>query len=288
MNKKMTCERANQLSIISFLDSLGHQPKAIKGNCYWYLSPFRIERTASFKVDTSINRWYDHGIAVGGKLVDLGIRMWEVDVVEFLEKVQALNISSEFSFQHPTIKSPLPVIKSVKPLQNKALLSYMIERGIGPIWLAKLFCQEVYFSIDSKNYFGIGFKNDLGGFEIRNRYFKGCIGSKGITTISRSGENAKTFALFEGFFDFLSAYQLGGQHTSYSYIILNSVNQIGHAVAELHTHEAKKVYAFFDNDEAGRKCFNTLSLEFPMAEDCSNTYQAFKDLNEMTMKSITP
>ena len=282
MNRKMNCQEANEMSITNFLLSQGFEPKRISGNNYWYLSPLRNESTPSFKVDITINRWYDHGVGTGGKLVDLGIRLFEVDVSEFLEKIKSQNFPDSFSFQKPESQSAITVIKKVKKLENKALLSYLSDRAIHPLWVAENFCQEIYFSVHAKNYFGIGFKNDLEGYEIRNKYFKGCIGHKAITTIlsnSQSKTDAKTFVLFEGFFDFLSGFK-EGEITNFSYIILNSVNQIPHAVSELQRHCPENVVAYFDNDEAGKKCFAVLKSAFPKAIDHSNRYEEFKDVNE--------
>ena len=277
----MNCKEANEILITVFLFSLGIEPKRVAGNNYWYLSPFREENTPSFKVDASMNRWYDHGIGVGGKLVDLGIRIFEIDVVEFLKKISDQNFSNSFSFQKPEREVSLPTIKKVKELENKALLSYLKVRGIDPVWIAELFCKEVYFSVNSKNYFGIGIKNNLGGYEIRSVYFKGCIGPKGITTIKK--DSSKSFAVFEGLFDFLSAFQQGGIITDFSFIILNSVNQIEHAIVELMKHNPDFIFSYFDNDEAGRNCYSILKSSFPNTIDRSHLYEGYSDLNEMVM-----
>lgn len=276
----MNCKDANEILINDYLYSVGFKPKRIVGNNYWYLSPLREEKAPSFKVDSSINRWYDHGMAIGGKLVDLGIRLHEISVAEFLEKISDQNCSSSFSFHKPDFEVVKPVIKKVKALGNSALLGYLKARAIEPT-LAKHFCNEVYYSLEDKNYFAIGFKNDLGGYEIRNKYFKGCIGPKGITTIKKGKGNS--FVLFEGFFDFLSAVQDGGNTTDLSFIILNSVNQIDHAISELQQNNPDFITSYFDNDEAGRKCFQNLKEIFPNALDHSFLYASYKDVNDMAI-----
>ena len=279
---KMNCKEANEILITDFLYSRGVEPKRIIGNSYWYLSPLREENTPSFKVDASINRWYDHGIAVGGKLVDLGIRLYEISVTEFLEKISEQDFSHSLSFHKPNLEVIKPVIKKVKKIGNKALLSYLKDRAIEPLFIADIFCHEVYYSIGDKNYFGIGFQNDLGGYEIRNRYFKGCIGHKGITT-KKSKTNS--FVLFEGFFDFLSAFQQGGVITDFSFIILHSVNQVDRAIEELRKYNPDYILCYFDNDDAGKKCFQNLKVAFPKAIDQSHHYEEYKDFNEMTIQT---
>ena len=51
----MELEQIRQISLVGFLEDLGHIPVSRKGNDVWFRSPFRNERTASFKVDTQRN-----------------------------------------------------------------------------------------------------------------------------------------------------------------------------------------------------------------------------------------
>jgi hypothetical protein len=44
------------------------------------------EKTASFKVNRSMNRWYDFGDGKGGNLVDFGILFHKCSVADFLKK----------------------------------------------------------------------------------------------------------------------------------------------------------------------------------------------------------
>jgi hypothetical protein len=46
----MNCDEANQIDLVDYLYSLGYQPEKIKNHDYWYLSPLREEKEASFKV----------------------------------------------------------------------------------------------------------------------------------------------------------------------------------------------------------------------------------------------
>ncbi len=278
----MNCREANEIPIADFLFMKGIEPKKVHGNNYWYLSPLRDERTPSFKVDVSLNRWYDHGIGVGGKLVDLGIRQYEITVAEFLNKLREERPKS-FFFHKPVSEYQKPIVKKIKRLENRALLDYLSERRI-EIATARIFCSEVYFSLRDKNYFSICFKNDLDGYEVRNKFFKGSLGAKSITTFVN--ESSHTFALFEGFIDFLTAYQLG-LLSGFSFIILNSVNQIGNAITKLNKHKPEHVLSYFDNDSAGKKCFQQLKDSFPNAVNCAHQYSGFKDFNELIMSQKT-
>ena len=77
----MTISEAKQLRIVDYLARLGHRPRSIKSDQYWYFSPLRDERTPSFKVNDRLNEWYDFGAATGGDLVELGKHLYRTDDV---------------------------------------------------------------------------------------------------------------------------------------------------------------------------------------------------------------
>lgn len=83
------------------------------------------------------------------------------------------------------------------------IIAYLQERGIN-IGLAKRECRELRFMNADKPYFAIGFPNMAGGYEVRNKYFKGCVAPKDITHIRQQSEPRSVCYLFEGFMDYLS------------------------------------------------------------------------------------
>ena len=136
--------------------------------------------------------------------------------------------------------------------------------------------------MNDKNYFGIGFKNDSGGYEIRNKYSKICLGKKDVSMIKNGSENLK---IFEGFFDFLSFKNIEKSLSDEKsdYIILNSVSMISKIKSLLENH--KNIGLYFDNDEAGNRAVETLKKEFENVEDDRILYKDFKDLNDWAMSS---
>lgn len=280
----MNCKEANQIPIEAFLRSLGIEPKSASGNSLWYLSPLHKENKPSFKVDTKINCWYDHGIGKGGTLVDLGTQINKVSIDKFLESITRK--ANSFSFHQPRIveKIERPTITEIKPLQNSKLLSYLSKRCI-PIKVAQHYCEEIYFNSKEKRYFSIGFKNDSSGYEIRNPYFKGCLDKKDITSINA---DPIRICLFEGFIDFLSAIRLMDNLSKSSIIVLNSINMIERAKSKLNERSPGfNLEVYFDNDEAGKRGFEFLKGAFPQAIDQSSYYAGFKDLNEMLVARTT-
>ena len=95
-----------------------------------------------------------------------------------------------FSFHRQSATKPSFQQLDIVQLSSPALLSYLQERGINTA-LAKRECREAHFTNNDKRYFAIAFPNISGRYEIRNRYFKGCIAPKEISHIRQSGEQRK-------------------------------------------------------------------------------------------------
>ena len=69
------------------------------------------------------------------------------------------------------------------PLQSRALLHYLQERGI-PSAIAIANCKEMRYSTHGKRYFAVAFGNCGGGYEIRNPFFKGgCVPPRDVTLL---------------------------------------------------------------------------------------------------------
>ena len=160
--------------------------------------------------------------------------------------------------------------------------------------LAKRECSEARFTHNGKRYFAIAFPNGSGGFEVRNRYFKGCIAPKEISHIRQSGKARNTCYVFEGFMDYLSFLtlrqescpnypELDGQ----DYIVLNSVSNVNKALYPLGSYE--RIHCFFDNDHAGMEALRQIRKEYGRdlyIRDASQTYNGCKDLNEYLQKQV--
>ncbi len=68
LHSNMNIQEIKTIKLQDFLTSLGYTPTKQQGNRLWYLSPFRQESHASFKVNTERNQWYDFGIGKGGNI----------------------------------------------------------------------------------------------------------------------------------------------------------------------------------------------------------------------------
>ena len=92
----MNCKTIKEkIRMIDYLAQKDIYPINSKQNIFWFLSPFRNEKTASFKVDISTNRFYDFGEGFGGTLIDLISKLENISVKEIIQKFN----ENSFSFQ---------------------------------------------------------------------------------------------------------------------------------------------------------------------------------------------
>jgi DNA primase len=99
--EKLSCSQAKQIDLVDYLATLGHHPHKISRDDHWYLSPFREEKTPSFKVNRLLNVWFDFGEGKGGTLIDFGTRYLNCSVSELLVKLQGNQPASAPSFPPP-------------------------------------------------------------------------------------------------------------------------------------------------------------------------------------------
>ena len=203
----MNIQEVKNIRIADYLQSLGYTPVKQQGNSLWYKSPLREEKDASFKVNTELNKWYDFGLGKGGNIIALAEELYTTDYVPYLlnkiaERVPHIRPVS-FSFRQQPSEPSFQQLE-VGELAHPALLRYLQERGINTD-LARLKCKELHFIHNGKPYFAIGFSNVAGGYEVRNRFFKGCIAPKDISHIRQQGEPREKCLVFEGMMDYLSS-----------------------------------------------------------------------------------
>jgi hypothetical protein len=282
----LSAREANAIPITEYLACMGINPVKIRGNDSWYLSPFRNERTPSFKVNVKLNLWYDHGIGEGGTLIDLGIRIEKISYQMFIEKVGYGNYSNLLSSPQRVHKDSFSsnklLIQTVSDLKDPNLVDYLRSRAISLKTAAK-FCKEVKFRIAEREYLAVGFPNRSGGFELRNKWFKGSSSPKDILIIDNGSQ---TVSVFEGFIDFLSAMVIQHQEINNltmgsDFVVLNSLAMVNCTLPILQNY--KVINLFLDNDLAAKDVKLNLDRGRISYCDGSNFYRCFKDVNEFLM-----
>ena len=290
----MNIEQAKLIHISAILEHWGCTPMKKRNHDVWYLSPLREENTPSFHIDEKRNIWFDFGLGKGGTGIDL-VQSWLYsqgkpssisDVLAWFYQFKA-TIPSKQTIRPPhlsTKKQPsIYRFLEDKKLSHPKLIEYLKRRAID-IDIASRFVRQAHLwhRKKEKEYYGLSFANDKGGFEFRNPYIKSSFGNKAITTLK--GE-PNTLQIFEGFMDFLSMLTIYETHKHHSTIIvLNSLSLLPRLLDNL-VHFEGTIYTWYDNDKAGKSATEIIlhwAKEHPdiQLQTMNHSYDGFKDVNE--------
>lgn len=283
MKRKINCETARNFSVLKALEKLGHFPNRITEKEAWFLSPFRSETQASFKVSRTKNRWYDHGEGVGGNVIDLVCRILKCsiqDTLEFLSDSIPINIIEQQHQWDTTAINIMTVgyieIIKVQEIIHPALVQYLKLRGISLI-NARIYCKEVWYRYKDNRFFAIGLNNTENGWELRNKLFKNSSSPKFYTHIQN---NSKQLIILEGMFDLLSLATLDQELLNTSDIlVLNSIAFIN--AIERHIPKYESIHLYLDNDRAGERATEYLTRKYNHVIDKRENYKNHKDLNDL-------
>lgn len=282
----MNSKQVKQVPITKILREFkGLEAVKQSGDELHYYSPFRDEKVPSFHVNIRKNVWHDKGTGEGGNSLDLVMELKDCSVREALSSLSHSNngVLSPTSSRTQTKQASETKLSKVKELENSALIQYANDRGI-QTEIVQRYAKEVYYTINNKPYFSIGLKNENGGYEARNRYFKGCIGEKGVSLLRSQNKEAQgAFFIFEGLFDFLSWVSFYNKsEIDKDVLILNSTALVSQGIDLLKEQQASFVYCFLDRNESGKRAFEKIQEVFGKKRtiDESSVYEGFEDFNE--------
>jgi len=280
---RLSCDSARNISVLKALTNLGYFPTRQTEKEAWYLSPFRSETEASFKVSISLNRWYDHGEGIGGNCIDLICKIKNCPVGAALLILENLGVNTiEPILKLSSTLSRKLIINEIKILSHSMLLKYLDKRNI-PLRIAQKYCREVHYLWSGRSYFSIGLKNKSNGWELRNSLYKNGTSPKDISVISNG--RLKKLAIVEGIFDLLSLeVWLGEVINEYSIIVLNSIAFAKRADAIIIEYD--EVHLFLDRDEAGITTTENMISNHPNTLDKSEMYCGFQDLNDWIVNKV--
>ncbi|MGV0947544.1 toprim domain-containing protein [Empedobacter falsenii] len=281
----MNCKTINErISIIDYLAQKNIYPISSKQNILWFLSPFRNEKTASFKVDNSTNRFYDFGEGFGGTLIDLISKLEKLSIKEIIQKFNNKSFSfqkqNDFQFEKIQTKNEYEILE-LKEISSFPLIQYLEERKL-PLEIVKRYCKEIHYKLNDKKYYAIAFPNNQNGFEIRNKYVKMCLVKKDFSLIKH---NLNQLKIFESWSDFISYLFLFPEQNKSDFLILNSIALLRKNIELIKSYETIQIY--FDHDDAGKSATKFLETELrTKVKDDSNFYKNYKDLNEFLIKNF--
>lgn len=228
-------------------------------------------------------------LARSGDIIDLGILIYHTnDISRVLKLIENATPGVPVKARTflPSSEERNEILRNIQigALTSVALKSYLASRGID-MEIGIRECREVRYLTGGKPYFAVGFPNRSGGYEIRNKLFKGCIAPKDITHI-RQEQPKETCYLFEGFMDYLSFLTLRLERCpdrpdldGQDYIVLNSTSNLSKAIRPLGGYE--RIHCFLDNDKAGMEAVQELREEYGLRiRDASHIYGGYNDLND--------
>lgn len=291
----MNIEQANGIAMSEILEKIGHPPVKQTASDTWYHSPFRADKTASFHVNTAKNVWYDFGEAKGGDVINFvrtylegnGEDHTAVDALRWLRNMMLWPSSSLFVSGETLVEaSAALVLQKRYDIKHRGLIHYLEARGI-PLSLAKRYLKEVLIQNTNtqRRFCALSLRNESNGYELRNKFFKGCIAPKSISFIRGLKTPAVEIHVFEGFMDFLSALaQQKRNHLEGDVIVLNSVVCLPQVIPYIKNYTYKTLYSWLDNDIAGVKASQTLKEYVEKEANFSfqamnSVYTPHKDVN---------
>lgn len=277
-------ELKEQASIVDLLSRLGYQPVPKRGREKMYISMLRDNDTdPSFSVNDELGVWFDHGTGKGGNIVDFGLAYWKNlrfnEVIKKLQETCSIEPGIvKVSRPRLSVKVPHYIVEQVKPLgSHPAITGYLKSRGVFDA--ARQHMKEVYYYVEDekgmrKHFFAAGWLNENKAWEVRNKYFKGCMGPQGISFIRGHEKKA---VLFEGFINFLS-WRIENPEADHSVIVLNSTSALKAGISK--AKEFSSLDVFFDRDQGGYTATKDFLKALPYATDRSAAYSGFNDYND--------
>lgn len=282
--KRLAEKIKNELSVLDYffsLEKMGLLKFEGKTGKEFFFG-FIDQRTGSISINESNNLWFDHSSGQGGDIIK-AVQVFENK--SFYDAIQKLSantpIENKIIRKKQVQKNNYEIIREVE-ISHPALKEYIISRGLEPDGVAA-FCKELHWKHNENSYFGIGLKNDNGGWGVRSKLFKGNLISSGISTL-RIGDRVGGIKIFEGMFDFLSFVKLYPQE-SFLAKILNSTSNFSLKLMEEINQESAvnkwPVDLYLDIDEAGDEKTKKALEVITSANDRRSLYEGYGDLNEM-------
>lgn len=289
----------NNTSIVDYFFYLERQGRVKfdrqRGHDYYFLTD-----NEKFSVDEK--GYYDFKAGKGGQIfkavMELEKKTWK-EAVEFLKDFSNTTISQSVKnqkaenkrptpTQHYTEKSPSTMITQVTVPNNDKLLEYFAGRGISKEILQQ-YAQQVHYrnNSDGKNYFGIGLRNQSGGYDVRNPYLKAKIGASDISIITGTRNEMVVFEGMTDMFSYLQMAKDNGKPNDRTLVVLNSITNTGTFIEQFENYTGK-IHLFLDGDKAGNEATRTILNNLKNATDRREQYgigaEAVKDLNDYHLK----
>lgn len=288
----MNAQQAKQVPIEKVFAHYGYYPAKVTTKEIFYRID-QNDKNPSLSISPEKNVWKNWQTGEAGNVIDFVMYKNHCDFKEALSymdnhfKNEIVNFNRAVNNLSATLERRTSyTIDEVKPLENRALVNYLKNRKIDET-VAKEYCKEIYWTnANGKKLYAVGFENIAEGYEVRNSFYKGNLKTKQISYINNQSNTVK---IFEGFIDFLSYASKNSNYHNSDYVVLNSVTMVQqlHQKKDLYDILNKYSYieCYFDNDQPGKECYQTISLLYAIATDKSEVYNQYNDYNEYITQS---
>lgn len=279
-------EEALKVDISSYLSSQGIMPQRETSRSSYYYSPLpgRRDSHPSFVVNKATNRWVDYGVSKQqDRILALVCQMENCSLREavdiLLQDKQPAKKFDKKEYQGDPY-SPNVLITSVKNYFKGNHVRYIESRGL-TLDVVKSYCKQVNVVFPNSKYpqkvsSFVGFKNNLGGYELRSEKMKISVSPKYYTVLGSCGDRY----VFEGFVDFLS------------YLVYNNLQKIDGIVIVLNSltlfpwvydilRSGGTNHLFLDNDISADEHLLKLEENKIPYVDHRHLYVMYNDLNKM-------
>jgi hypothetical protein len=311
----MDIQTAKAIPIDFLLQRIGCQPTKTTNGCQWYLSPFRLENTPSFKLTRDRFAWFDHGTGEGGNILDLAFRL---DSQQSLpHKLEAQQLKQALAYIDQKVGAPstrqqplnnrMPVetnrpaytitehqpFRLVDPTGNSSQAAlYLASRGISPERVVPYLQEVTFLSADGQKHQGFGLPNVAGGYELRRQgdWAKTAVGPKAIT-IFKATREAAPWHTFYSLIDFCTYLTIDKPPLgAYHYLIINSDSLVAKAITYLETVPAGFMIQYPHTDESGQNAFRRLEQFLTShrwaASHKAYLYEGFTDWTEARERQL--
>jgi len=274
-------QQAKETDIVSILSDYGFQPSRNGQTRIWYNSPFRSENIPSFIVKLKNNTWRDFGVQEGGDTISLVMKLESCTFRQAIDKIidGDMEVRKHDPSKVPNKETGIDIV-DVRDITDRYLIDYAKSRGIY-IDVLRAQCKEVdfvYKSWDHVVHHAIGFKNDKGGYELRNSKVKVGNSPKYWTTVQGTDDDG-TCDVFEGFFDFMSHLQINKRtRPKNDSFILNGLAFCSWVKPELDMYHTKCI--FLDNGFAAKEAVQLHFNDDDSYIDASHLYEEYDDYND--------
>lgn len=281
-------DELKQIDIVSFLSSRGYKPIKETNSKIWYNSPLRPESSPSFYVKKDTNRWRDFGFVdtKTHSIIDLVEQMDGVDTLQAMSILKSKTDGKRFEPIEIKNDPVLTVLKVYDHFIDARLLMYLKSRGITKN-VYERYTKEIHYCFSDKPekvFSAVGFKNDSGGWEVRNSYHKYCISPKTITTFD-CGSN-HTLNLFEGFINGLSYLCYNNiNEFDQTTIVLNGLGNLYKILPEINKYE--KINCYLDWGCGGSRSMDMIRgvVGTDRVMDHRYLYEQTDDFNDLLIKT---